>query len=487
MKFTIDANQGKAYDVVVCGAGTAGVTAAIAAGRQGASVLLLERSFTVGGMLTNGNAGITKFTDHCKDHDIYKKEVLDQLAVNPEKVLVVGGIPREFCKKMIKEGTASGTNGDCGGYVFADRFAAQRTLLDMLKDANVELLYDTRVCHVTMDGDTITGVVVVNKEGFTQFPAKCVIDTTGDADVAALSGVEFRHGADEIDMAESSVTYPGQVQPMGVMYTVGNVDFEKLFAYLDEHPDKFSMQSIAMMDLEEAKENYAKGDMCCFKVRLDRPDFAPETDKPVYDVQIYVCPSHTEAILLACGTDYNFYYNGNGLNAACLTDAHNSMLYGTEITTQLMRENFPGFENAKITIVPDLGVRETRRIIGKYCINAMDVMTGKDFEDSIACGGHHVDTHGAPKEVREMSMYHWRYHVPYRIMLPQKVKNLLVAGRSVSATRIGQGATRVSATCMAMGEAAGIAATIAVKNGVSPDEIDVQLLRKMLTDAGAVI
>lgn len=486
MKFTIDAKQGKVYDVVVCGGGTAGVTAAIAAGRQGASVLLLERSFTIGGMLTNGNAGITKFTDHCKDHDVYKREVLDQLAVNPEKVMVVGGIPREFCKKMIQEGTASGTNGDCGSYILTDRWAAQRTLLDMLKAANVEILYDTRVCHVTMDGDTVTGVVAVNKEGFTQFPAKCVVDTTGDADVAALSGVEFRHGADEIDFAESSETYPGQVQSMGVMYGVGNVDFEKLFAYLDKHPDKYRMQSIAMMDLEEAKENYAKGDMCCFIVKLDRPDFAPETDRPVYDVQIYVCPSHTEAILLACGSNFNFY-NGNGLCAGDLTEAQNTMLYGTHVITNLMRDNYPGFENAKITSVPDLGVRETRRIVGKYCMNAMDVMTGRDFEDSIACGGHHVDTSGAPQEVREMSMYHWRFHIPYRVMLPQKVKNLLVAGRCVSTTRVGQGATRVSATCMAMGEAAGIAATIAAKNGVSPDAIDVQHLRSMLTDTGAVI
>lgn len=486
MKFTIYAKQGKAYDVIVCGAGTAGVTAAIAAGRQGASVLLLERSFTVGGMLTNGNAGITKFTDHCKDPEVYKREVLDQLSVNPEKVMVVGGIPREFCKKMIKEGTASGTNGDCGSYIFTDRYTAQRTLLDMLKAANVEILYDTRVCHVTMDGDTVTGVVAVNKEGFAQFPAKCVIDTTGDADVAALSGVEFHFGADEIDFAESPEVKPGQLQPMGVMYGVGNVNFEKLFAYLEQHPDEFRMQGVALMNLEEAKENYAKGNMCCFMVTLDRPDYAPETDRPVYDVQIYVSPSHHEAILVSFGSSFSCY-DGNGLDANSLTDAHNTMLYGAEIITSLMRDKYPGFENAKVISVPDIGVRETRRIVGKYCINALDVMTGRDFEDSIACGGHHVDTNGVSQEVRDMGMYHWRFHIPYRVMLPQKVKNLLVAGRCVSTTRIGQGATRVSATCMAMGQAAGIAASIAAKNGVSPDEIDVQQLRGTLTAVGAVI
>jgi len=486
MKFTVDARQEKAYDVVICGGGTAGVTAAIAAGRQGASVLLLERSFTVGGMLTNGNAGITKFTDHCKDPGVYKREVLDQLAVDPEKVQVIGGIPREFCRRMLLDGSASGTNGNCGSYVFTDRCGAQRTLLDMLREANVELLYDTRVCQVTKDGSTVTGVVAVNKEGFTVFPAKCVIDATGDGDVAALSGVEFRHGADESDLAESSEMYPGQVQPMGVMYRVGNIDFEKLFAYLDKHPDQYKTQSIALMDLKEAKENYAKGDMCCFIVTLDRPDWAPKTDRPVYDVQIYVCPSHTEAILLACGSDYNFY-RGNGLSAKDLTAAQNAMLRGTQIITDLMRAHYPGFENAKITALPDVGVRETRRIVGKYCLTAMDVMTGRDFADSIACGGHHVDTFGISREIREMPMYHWRFHVPYRILLPRNIKNLLVAGRCVSTTRIGQGATRVSATCMAMGQAAGVAAAIAAGKGISPDEIDVRQLRGMLTQAGAVL
>ena len=137
MKYTIEAKAGKEYDVIVCGAGTAGVIAAIAAGRQGAKVLLVERSFHVGGMLTEGNAGITKFTEHCKDIEQYNKEVIDVLSTDPKSVQVAGGIPHELCKRLIDNGGAAGTNGECGSYVFTERYAAETMILDMLEEAHV--------------------------------------------------------------------------------------------------------------------------------------------------------------------------------------------------------------------------------------------------------------------------------------------------------------------------------------------------------------
>ena len=121
MKYEVDAKDFGSYDVVVCGGGTAGCFAAIAAARQGANTLLIERSFTVGGMLTVGEAGITKFTEHCKAVDRYKKEVLYVLGTNPKKVQVVGGIANEYVKKMIDSGAALGTHGEAGSYVFTDK------------------------------------------------------------------------------------------------------------------------------------------------------------------------------------------------------------------------------------------------------------------------------------------------------------------------------------------------------------------------------
>lgn len=490
MKYTIEAKVGREYDVVVCGAGTAGVIAAIAAGRQGAKTLLVERSFHVGGMLTEGNAGITKFTlTYGRDIEKYRKLVTDVLATDPRSVQVAGGIPHEFCMRMIKSGGAAGTNGDCGAYVFTERYAAEITLLDMLKETNVEILYDSKVCVVDMDGDTLKKVVVANKSGFVEYSAKCFIDCTGDADVAALSGVEFFLGANERDVEESGGTVRlGDLQQCGTMYRVDGVDYESLFKYFETHPG-FTWQACALMTFDEIKERYAKNEMCCFSVPITNPDPATRDARPRVLVQIYVEPSHKGAILLSegHGEKSNTYF-GNGVDAESLSEGQNMLIYGAEAVTEILRREYPaGFANARVVHVPDIGVRETRHIVGKYTINAMDVMLCRDFEDSIGCSSHHIDGPGVTEGMKKMSMEKWMFHIPYRVMLPVKVKNLLVAGRAVSSTKVASGAIRVSVSCMEMGEAAGVAAAMAAKQGISPDEIDVQALRKILVDGGSII
>ena len=487
MQYTIDAKAGGEYDVIVCGAGTAGVVAAISAGRQGAKVLLVERSFHVGGMLTEGNAGITKFTDHIKDAEIYKREVLDVLKTDPKSVQVAGGLAHEICMKLISLGGGTPTHGDCGSYVFSERYIFENMLLGLLQEANVEILYDSRVCAVNMDGDTLKKIVVVNKDGFVEFSAKCFIDSTGDADVAALSGVEWYYGSNERDVEECDGKIGiGNAQPMGVMYRVENVDFEKLFEYLENNPG-FAMQSAALMSFEDIKESYKKGDMCCFNLLCTNPD--PESAKiyPKTCVQIYVTPSKRGAILLNYGPTHNCY-SGNGLDASTLSKAQNLMVSGALEITDILRREYPcGFKNALVTHVPDIGVRETRHISGKYVMTAKDILTCRDFEDSIGCGGHHIDSNVGNEDMKNVKMHHWRFHVPFRVMLPQKVKNLLVAGRAVSATKLASGSLRVTVCCMEMGEAAGIAAAMAAKNGVSPDEIDVKEVQKILLANGAIL
>ncbi|MBE6947194.1 MAG: FAD-dependent oxidoreductase [Ruminococcaceae bacterium] len=485
MNITITPKRAKEYDVVVCGGGTAGVAAALAAARQGVSVLILERSFFIGGMLTEGNAGITKFTEHFKDAVEYKKKVIDVLATDPKKVQVVGGIAHELCMKLINAGEATGTNGDCGSYIFTNRYAAQIAILDMLEEAKVDVLYDTRVCCVQKDGDVLKSVIAVNKDGFVEFPAKCFIDTTGDADVATLSGAEVAVGAGPTDIAEGGDLTAGHMQPMGVMYRVANVDYETLFAYLDENPEAYFPQILAMMSYEDAKDSYKKGDMVVLGLRMKNVDPKTAEKEPIVDVQVYITPTKSEAILLCCGSSDNFY-EGNGVDAATLTQAQNHILRGTQASTDAIRKSFPGFDKAIISHVPIVGVRESRRIIGDYVMSITDVLSGKNFDDSIACGGHPVDTDGVPDEVREAAMQHWRCHIPYRVLLPKNVSQLLVAGRCVSATRLACGTLRTTATCMAMGEAAGVAAAMAVKACTAPSAIDVQQLRKILLDNGAI-
>ena len=478
MKYSIETKQGKEYDVVVCGGGAAGVAAAIAAARQGASTMIIERTFTVGGMLTLGEAGITKFTEHCKDIEKYKSEVLDVLKIDPKSVQVVGGIPHEYCMRMLNSGGAIGTNGECGSYIFTDRYVSQITLMDMLKEVGVDVLYDSRVCLVNMDGDDIKSVVVVNKEGFTEYSAKCFVDCTGDADVAALSGVEYHVGASEDDVAENPSDSVGNLHSVGTMYRVRGVDFEKLFAYFDANPDRYEPQHFGIMSLENVKKSYRNGEAAIFNLLMDHPKNINQR----ISLQVYNLPAKDEAILLGwrCGARVN------GLKAWELSAGQEACIRGP-LELMASVKKYPGFENAYVCYIPDVGVRETRHIVGKYKLSTMDMLLGRDFEDSIACGGHPIDVYPIPPEIQKMDMNHWRFHIPYRIMLPQKVRKLLVAGRSVSASRLAFGAIRPTAQCMAMGEAAGIAAAMSAHKNISPDEIDVKELRDTLVRNGAIV
>lgn len=477
MKMEIQVQEYEKYDVLVCGGGTAGCIAAIAAAREGAKTLLVERGFNIGGMLTIGDAGITKFNEHCKDVDIYKREVLDVLATDPKSVQVVGGIPLEYCHRMMKKGTALGTHGTAGSYIFTDKCDAQLTLMDMLEEAGVEVLYDTRVCAVQTEGAQVTGVIVHNKEGFSCIEAKRFIDTTGDADVAALAGVPYNNGATEADVEEGGATYVGQTQPMSVMYRVRGVDFERLFQYLKENPDRFHQHEFGVMSLDNAIESYRNGDICVFRLKIDTPDVGRKL------IQFYNLPNKDEAILLGytLGMD-----KVSGLNARDISKVQRVVWKGTRRMNEVLSV-VPGLENLQTVHVPDVGVRETRHIIGEYMITGIDVLSGKRFEDSIGCGGHPCDIHPVPKELEDMDMNHWRFYIPYRIMQPKGFDNLLVAGRSVSATRVASGAVRPTAQCMVMGEAAGTAAALSLKTGTNFKTLDVSALQKRLVENGAVL
>ncbi|MBQ9805101.1 MAG: FAD-dependent oxidoreductase [Clostridia bacterium] len=483
MKYQIEAKPYGSYDVVVCGGGTAGCFAAIAAAREGAKTLLVERTFTVGGMLTVGEAGITKFSEHCRDVDKYKNEVLDELGRSPEKVQVVRGLSHEYVKRMIDGGTALGTHGEAGSYVFTDKAEAQWVLMQMLKESGVEVLYDTRVVLVNKKEDTVTGVVVCNKEGFCEIGARVVIDATGDADVAALAGVPFYAGATEEEVAAGFAAFAGEMQHFGTMYRVRNVDYARLFDYLKVNPERYHQHEFGVMSYENARENYEAGEMCVFRIRLGEYNSFPGS---LGLVQVYNLPEKDEAILLGpgCGTGSD---DSNGLDARILSNAQYTLQNGARRLTEILRAWIPGFENVRITYIPDVGVRETRHIAGEYRLTVIDVLSGKDFEDSIACGGHPLDIHPLPKEVENVDLNHWRFHIPYRVMLPLNVENLLVAGRPISAERGASGATRPTAQCMALGEAAGVAAAMAVKEHKTPKTIDVQALRARLVENGAII
>ena len=130
MSYTIEPKIGEAYDVIVCGGGTAGCAAALAAARGGAKTLLIERSFSIGGMLTIGNGGITKATKHYQDHEDYRTKVTARLKDHAAEVQVAGGIMKEYCHRMMESRDAIGTDGQIGAYIFSDRYGSQFTMME---------------------------------------------------------------------------------------------------------------------------------------------------------------------------------------------------------------------------------------------------------------------------------------------------------------------------------------------------------------------
>lgn len=487
MKYQIDAKNYGEYDVLVCGGGTAGCMAAIAAARKGARTLLIERSYTVGGMLTVGEAGITKFTEHCRDVENYKKEVIDVLGTeNSRSVQVVGGIPHEFAKRLIENKNAVSTNGEAGSYVFTDKVAAQYTLIKMLDEAGTEVLYDTRVCLAIKEDNKLKGVVAVNKGGFFEIYAKSIVDATGDGDVAALAGAEFNFNATEQDINDGFGTTVGKGLNPGVMYRVAGIDFEKLFDFLSNNREYFHVQEFGRMSLEECISRYRAGEMFVFRVnpRKYHPEY-DENDTNRTLIQIYNLPQKGEAILLGPAVGGSKTHN-NGLDSRENSLAQHEVQTGVFESMPIVR-NFPGFENYYVTYIPELGVRETRHIKCEYMLTVADVIFGKKFDDSIACGGHPIDTGKMPEELRDFEFNHWRFYIPYRIMLPVGIDNLLVAGRCVGATRGASGAIRPTAQCMAMGQASGTAAALSAKFGITPGKLNTEELRSILIKDGAII
>jgi len=196
-------------DVVVAGGGTAGVVAALAAARNGAQTLLVERYGFLGGMMTAGNAGLTKYIVHSTDRSDYAK-VLGKLADKPSEVQIVGGIPMEITDELMKIGAGI---GPAGSYVFTSSEDFKWLLLTMLQKARVQLLLHSWIVDVLKEGNVIKGIVVENKSGRQAILGKVIIDATGDGDVAARAGAPFETGVGPNDLPRKPALKSGPCRP----------------------------------------------------------------------------------------------------------------------------------------------------------------------------------------------------------------------------------------------------------------------------------
>ncbi|KRC36300.1 FAD-dependent oxidoreductase [Acidovorax sp. Root219] len=428
-----------AYDVVVLGGGPAGIAAATAAARTGQSTLLVESYGFLGGMGTA--AGVTNFCGlHANVHGTIER--------------VVHGVADDLLARI---GALGGLNEP--HVLFGNKIAAQAydnaafkvAADDLVLASGAQLLFHATLVGVLMNGpQEIRAALIETKSGRYAVLARVFIDCTGDGDLAAFADAPFEKGTDGHGMM-----YPS------TMFRVNGVDAAQA-------GDAYNHFGQLMDEAEKRGRRFPR------KTPIIRPQKNPAEWR-----------ANVTQLANADGSPVD------GTNAAQLSDAEVQGRRQIVDFFQFLRECAPGFQNAYLLeIAPQVGVRETRRVLGEYQLTEEDVLQCASFDDSIGVNGWMIEEHLAGNiafKWQDIPNSRGFNHLPYRMLLPLQVDNLLVAGRCASMTHMGQSAARVSGACFVMGQAAGTAAALAVRGGVRPRDLPVKTLQQRLEADGAYL
>lgn len=419
--------------------------------RAGARVLLVEQTGQLGGVGTSAGVshllgGRTSDNRHACVGGIFAEVVRDLVArggaVDPTT------IPEEQYPPF-------GWNKGLATGVPFDPIAMVALLDDKMLEAGVDVLYFTGMVDVRVEDGAIRHVVLFNKTGLHAYTTRAVVDATGDGDVAARSGCQTVKGREE----------DGLMTPATLMFHVDRVDQDAIAA--DIYAKNSPRFRELIRDLREAGEWTFPYDIF-ISVQLHEKGTMMINTSRICDVD---------------GTD------GRSVSAG--------MMRGRREVTELfalMRRHFPGFADARIrSVAPVLGVRETRRIVGDFIYAVDDLLSARDFPDTIGFSGYGWDLPD-PKRPSHQPMHANKVHmrraytpIPYRVMVPRPVRNVICPGRAISIEREVLGPLRVQAPCYAMGHAAGIAAAHVAQLGTSFADVNIERLRQDLRTAAAIV
>lgn len=415
-------------DVVVVGGGPAGLSAALAAARNGARVTLLERYNHLGGL---ASGGMVLVLDDMWDNHLNEISVRGTCQTLIERLAALGlakypranewGLDPASLRRWTRWGafdfhTHSLPHPICFAAAF-DPDGWKRVALDMVQEAGIELRLHSWFSHTLVEDGRVTGVVCESKSGPQAILGTVVIDATGDLDVAASAGAP----------------HTGGNYIMTTVFRLGGVDTETAERYEREQPEEY-----AALDRRIKKVLGGSWGLWWLKT-------------PLPGIVWCNCPHMA------------------GLDGQKVEDLTRAEIQGRKhihALVDLVRAELPGFERCHVVdVAPQTGVRQTRLLEGEYVLTKEDLSQRTRFADSVARGRD--------------------YYMPYRVLLPQKIDNLLVAGRHYSVTSQAQKISREIPPCMAMGEAAGVAAAMAVHSGVTARRVDVAALQKALRAQGA--
>lgn len=446
-------------DVVVCGGGPAGCAAALAAARSGAAVMLVEYFGFPGGVpAAAGVNGIGVW-----NHDLDGRPL-------------IAGIPQEMASRLyLRSGGSSKMLEKVfsplperpdyrkifGGHWLDVNPEMVKIVLDeMLTEAGVRLMLQTQAVAPVLEGRTVTGIVVESKSGREAILAHCVVDATGDGDIAARAGADFRIGRPG----------DGLCQPMSQIFLTGNTDYPDLYYGFDDgdpEPDPLIRNRFRRAVAEARTRGIIRenpNDILCAATRLS-PDV--RTLRAVNFTRVQKC------------------------SAVKSDELTRALLCGRRQVSEALdfiRHYVPGGKNTVLAaIYPQIGIRESRRIIGDYILTGDDVKRGARFPDAVARGIYLLDIHN-PDEIGQPSRLiplDAPYDIPYRSLLPAGLEGILTAGRCISGDAVALSSYRIMSHCMAVGEAAGTAAALSAQRGIAPRTLDASELREELERRGA--
>lgn len=444
------------YDVIVLGGGSSGYTAATAAARTGAKTLLIERYGFLGGTLAGAM-------------------VMPMMTFHSPREQVVKGLAQEIVDRLIAIGGSPGHIPDTSGFVATvtpfDTEALKLVALDLVQEAGVDLLLHAWGVEAEVSQGLVRAIKVQTKGGVRRFTARQFIDASGDADLVAFAGGDFELGR------------PGDrlMQPATLKFKVAGVDTAAIKAYAKQRPDQFRLGPGGLKALLDEPLI----SICGFFDLLAEARANGELDLQRDQVLFFNTPHPDEVVV-------NMSRVGriDGTNPDDLTRAEIQSRRQVAQLMKFLKEKVPGFADSRLVSTGVwVGLRETRRIVGEYTLTGEDVLAARKFDDQIARSAYPIDIHSPDGDSVETA--HTRdeeaYGIPYRCLLPRDLDNVLAVGRTISTTHEAHSATRLSPTCMAMGEAAGIAAAIACTLGKSPKEIPIGRLQDALIAAGADI
>lgn len=413
--------------VLVVGSGPAGVAAAVAASRTGAETMLAERYGCLGGALSVSMVQSYSFS------------------VNRDPQ-VLSGIPLEIDQRVRAYGASQPDYRGSGVLIDPEMYKCM--LDEWMDECGIRVILHSTACATLSDGNRIFGVVFHSKSGFFAIEADCIVDATGDGDIANQAGATFvkREKTD--------------LQPVTTVFGVSGVDMDAFQAHCKLHPSQDDPEYGLRKIFRQATEN---GEW-----KVGRLGGAWKSVTEQGDII-------SLNILMNRGIDPT--------DVLDLTFAENSGRTQVMQAIRLMRKYGAdiGFGNCFLrTIAPQLGLRESRKIKGKYFLTEKDVVEQRQFPDSVGKFLCFMDPFGdivRPENGQTFT-------IPYGMLLPQEIEGLLVAGRCVSCDEMSYGAMRMMVCCAVTGQAAGTAAALSAKNGVTPQTLDIQMLRKKLEDDG---